>query len=87
MNELLRTRLFGLLAEPSQVTNEEMQNAYESFMEQLVIVSQCEQDFSKVFRMLNLSRIEFDSVGSSSLYGQGKKCPEIYLSPKSISHC
>lgn len=35
MNELLKTRLFCLLTEPSPVANEEIRNAYEYFMEQL----------------------------------------------------
>jgi hypothetical protein len=32
MNELSNTKLFALLSEPSQVTNEEMQNAYGNFV-------------------------------------------------------
>lgn len=36
MNELLKERFFSLLSEPSQeVINEEIQNAYDCFMEQL----------------------------------------------------
>lgn len=70
----LELELFSLLSEPSQVTNEEMQSAYEDFVTQIVILNQSESDYSKLFRILNLSRIEFDSLGSSSLYGQGKKC-------------
>lgn len=45
MNELLKTRLFSQLSESSQVTNEEVQNAYGSFMEQLEIVSLSESDY------------------------------------------
>lgn len=81
MNELLEERLFYLLSEPSQdVTNEEIQNAYGCFMKQIKAVSQSENDCSEIFRMLNLTRIEFDSLESSPLYGQGEKCPEICLS-------
>lgn len=83
MNDLLKERLFTLLSEPLQVTNEEMQNAYGCFMEQVKAVSQSENDYSEIFRILNLTRIEFDSLGSSPLYGQGKKCPEICISKKS----
>lgn len=64
-----------------------MQNAYEGFMEQLKTVSQSENDFSEVFRMLNITRIEFDSLGSSPLYEQGEKCPKISLSSKDFSSC
>jgi len=84
MNELLRTRLFSILSEPSQVTNEEMQNAYECFMEQLRTVSQSEQNYSKLFRMLNNTRIELVFIESLYRYGQGEKCPKICLSPKDI---
>ena len=80
MNELLKTKLISLLSDASQVVNEEMQNAYGCFMKQVRTVSQSEKDFSAVFRTLNFTRIEFDSLGSSSLYGQGKKCLEIRLS-------
>lgn len=75
MNELLNTKLISLLSDTSQVVNEEMQNAYGCFMKQVRTVSQSENDFSEVFRMLNITRIEFDSLGSSPLYEQGKKCP------------
>lgn len=80
MNDYLQTRLFSLLSEPSQeVTNKEMQNAYEDFVEQMSAFNHSETDCLKAFRILNFTRIEFDSLGSSSLYGQGKKCPEISL--------
>lgn len=87
MNELLRERLISLLSEPSQVTNEEIQNAYGCFMEQLRTVSQSENDFSKVFRMLNNTRIELVFIESLYRYGQGEKCPEICLSPKGFRPC
>jgi len=81
MNDLLKTRLFRLLSETSnEVINEEMQTAYGCFREQVKTVSQSELNYSEVFRTLNLTRIEFDSLGSSPLYGQGEKCPEICLS-------
>jgi hypothetical protein len=82
MNELLKTRLFSLLSEPSQVTNEEMQNAYGCFMEQLRTVSQSENNYSETFRMLNITRIELLGLKSLHRYEQGEKCPKIYLSPK-----
>lgn len=54
MNELFKLRLFSLLAEPSQVTNEEMQSAYGCFTEQVNKVSQSENEYSKIFRILNI---------------------------------
>lgn len=39
MDELLQGRLFSLLAEPSQeVTNEEMQDAYDDFFGKIEVV-------------------------------------------------
>lgn len=74
MNELLRERLFSLLAESSQVTNEEMQNAYECFMEQLKTTVRQSENNSDVFRMLKVTRIELVSVRTLHRYEQGKKC-------------
>lgn len=71
MWNLSKTRLSSLLAETSQVTNEEMQNAYECFMEQLETVSQSENN-SEVFRMLNNIRIELVSARTLHWYGQEK---------------
>lgn len=88
MNVLVNMRFFSLLAEPSQeVTNKEMGNAYGYFMEQVRTVSQSEQDYSKIFRMLNTTRIELVGIESLHRYEQGKKCPEIYLSSKGFSPC
>lgn len=74
MNDLLKERLISLLSEPSQVANKEMQSAYECFMEQLKTVSQSETDYSEIFRMLHITRIELISVRTSHRYEQGKKC-------------
>lgn len=77
----LELKLFSLLAEPSkEVTNEEMQTAYGCFMEQVRTVSQSRQDYSEVFRMLNVTRIELVAIETYYRYGQGEKCPEICLS-------
>lgn len=81
MNELLNTGFFSLFAEPSQkVTNEEIQNAYECFMEEVRTVGQSENDYLKVFRAISITRIELASLELIYRYGQGEKCPEIYLS-------
>jgi hypothetical protein len=74
MNELLRERLISLLSEPTQVTNEEIEDAYGCFMEQIRRISQSENDHSEVFRMLNITRIELVSVRTLYRYGQGEKC-------------
>jgi hypothetical protein len=83
MNDLLQTRLFCLLTESSQeVTNEEIQTAYGCFMEQVRTVSQSGQDYSEIFRMLNITRAELVFIESLYRYGQGEKCPENCLSAK-----
>lgn len=77
MNYLLKMKLFGLLSESSQVTNEEMQNAYGCFMDQVkATVVQSEQSCSEIFRMLNVTRIELVCMESQYRYEQEKKCSE-----------
>lgn len=80
MNDLLRVKLIGLLSDASQVTNKEMQIAYEDFVKQASALSQSEADYSKVFRMLSITRIELAFLQSLHRYEQGKKCLEICLS-------
>jgi hypothetical protein len=79
MNDLLETKMFRQLSEPSQVSNEEMQNAYGCFMKQVKTVSESEQDYLEIFRTLNNTRIELLFIESLYRYEQGKKCPEICL--------
>ncbi len=75
MNELTNTKFFSLLTAPSQeVTNEEMQNAYGCFKEQLRTVSQSEQSYANLFRTLNVSRIELTALQTLHRYEQKKKC-------------
>ena len=74
MNELLNMRLFGLLSETShQVTNEELQDAYGEFIEQIKTVSNG-NDYSTTYRILVATRIEIASLETTPLYGQGEKC-------------
>ena len=74
MNDLLRTRFFILLADTSQeVINTEMQDAYENFVKQIVTISHSE-DYTHVFRMLNLTRIEIAPLKGLYQNGQGGKC-------------
>lgn len=87
MNELFRERLIRLLSEPTQVTNEEMQSAYECFMERVKAVSQSEKDYSKIYRTQNIARIELESIETVHQYGQGGKYPQICLSPKGFIPC
>lgn len=87
MNELLRERLIRLLSEPTQVTNKEMQNAYECFIKRVETVSKSENDYSEIYQILNATRIELVAVQALHRYGQGEKRPKICLSSKSISPC
>lgn len=74
MNDLLQTRIFGLLSETSQeVSNEEMQNAYGEFVEQIRTVSNG-NDYSTTYRILVATRIEIASLETTPLYGMGGKC-------------
>lgn len=74
MNELLGIRFLRLLSETSQeVTNEEMQNAYEKFLEYIENVSNG-TDYSVIYRTLTATRIEIASLRTTPLYGQGEKC-------------
>lgn len=80
MNEFEKTELFGILSDNSRfVTNPEIQFAYESFVKEALTLNQSEADYSIVFRSLNLTRIEFQSLQTQILYEQGEKCPKISL--------
>lgn len=74
MNDLLRTRMFRLLTESSPVANDEMQNAYVEFIEKVKTHTQSETDHIQLFRTLNLTRIEFQTLQTQILYEQGEKC-------------
>ena len=74
MNDLLQMRIFGLLSKASQeVTDEEMQDAYGEFVEQIKTVSN-KNDYSTTYRILVATRIEIASLETILLYGQGGKC-------------
>ncbi len=79
MNELSNTRLLTLLSEPSQVTNEEMHRAFECFMKRVETVSQSENGYSEIFRMLNITRVELVFIETLYRHEQGEKCPEVSL--------
>ena len=67
MNDLLKTRFFILLA------NTEMKDAYEEFIKQIVTISYSE-DYSHIFRTLNLTRIEIAPLKELYQCEQGEKC-------------
>lgn len=77
MDKLEDTEFFNLLTveNTQEVTNLRLQNAYDNFLKEVIILSQSETDFSTLFRTLNMIRIEFVSLQSLSQYEQGKKCP------------
>jgi len=77
MDDLLQMKLFSLLSESSQkVTNEQIRIAYGCFMEQIRTVSQSEQNYPEIYRMLDNTRIELVFIESLYQYGQEKKCLE-----------
>lgn len=74
LNELLKMKFLKRLSKTSQeVTNTEMQDAYGEFVKHIVAISNSE-DYSYIFRMLNLTRIEIVSLKELYQCGQGEKC-------------
>lgn len=80
MENIRNLELFSLLSDIPVVTNEKIENAYGCFTEHMKAVSQTENDYSEVFRMLSITRIELVFLQSLYRYEEGKKCPEISLS-------
>lgn len=75
MNNLLKTELFNLLKNNSQiVTNYKMQQTYENFVKEVETLNQSEADYPTFFRILNITRIEFKILQVQILSEQGKKC-------------
>lgn len=75
MDDLLQSELFKKLSDSSQeVSNDEMQCAYENFITKVVTLNQSESDYETVFRSLNLTRVELIFSQSLLEYEQGKKC-------------
>ncbi|MDR1356541.1 MAG: hypothetical protein LBJ58_02595 [Tannerellaceae bacterium] len=86
MNELSNTKLFALFSEPSQVTNEEMQNAYGNFVKNVEKISS-ENDYTAIFRNLSKTRIELSTLEYLNRYEQGEKRPKIRLFSKGFRLC
>ncbi len=79
MKRLVKAEFFNLLIDNSSVTNQKMQHAYEIFVIDVLTLNQAETDYRTIFRSLNLTRIEFQSLQTQILYEQGEKCPKISL--------
>ncbi|WP_255491504.1 hypothetical protein [Dysgonomonas sp. ZJ279] len=74
MNDLIKTEFFVLITESSQeITNEEMQSAYGSFIQHVEVVSS-ENDYTAIYRNLSYTRIELLFLSTQNQYEQGKKC-------------
>lgn len=84
MNDLFKTELFNLLMNNSQqVTNHEMQQAYENFIVEMTSLNQSDKDYQLIYRSLNLTRIEFQLLQAQIWYEQGEKCVKKSLFAKS----
>lgn len=78
----MNMELFSLLSDTSPVTNQEIKNAYGCFVEHMKAVSQSENTYPEIYRMLNNTRIELVFLQTIYRYEQGKKRPKIRLSQK-----
>lgn len=89
MNNLLETELLNLLTEDRLVSNHEMKLAYGNFVTQVKAIIQSEVDFSKIFRILNLTPIEFKVLQKQILCEEGEKCAKKCISTKGnlVSQC
>lgn len=75
MDQLAKPELFYLLEESRlTATNHEMQQAYETFVKEVETLNQPETDFQTIFRILNITRIEFRTLQLQILCEQGEKC-------------
>ncbi|TFD96864.1 hypothetical protein E2605_08605 [Dysgonomonas capnocytophagoides] len=79
MNNLLQSELYVLLRTTSLVLTDKYQKAYVKFVEQLMAINQPDKAYTKIYRMLSMARIEFQSLHTQILYEQGEKCPKIFL--------
>lgn len=75
MGEILQTRLIALLKEQSPTVSEhEMQSTYENFIVETTSLNHSDRDYQLIYRSLNLTRIEFQSLQAQISYEQGGKC-------------
>ena len=80
MKQFQNQRLISLFTESLQVSNEEILNAYEDFVEHVGEMCDSETNNSVLFRMLYFYRTEFELIKSTFLYDQEKKCIQTYVS-------
>lgn len=83
MEKLFKTMLFILLSDSLLVANDEMQSAYVEFIEEVKTQTQLGTEYIQLFRLLNLTRIEFKTLQTQILYEQGEKCASKSLLSKS----
>lgn len=74
-DDLLKTKMHDLLACSCSISNKEIQKAYVEFTKEVENKSRSEKDYLVIFRILNLTRIEFASLEMLYQYEQGEKCP------------
>lgn len=74
MNNLNETEFFILLSSPKQIANTKIQYAYEKFTEEIKKLNQPENEYTTIYRMLNLTRIELVSLSNHFRYEEGEKC-------------
>lgn len=74
MNQLTKTESFNLLMNNSQeVSIEEMQLVYENFIVEITSLNHSDKDYQLIYRNLNLTRIEFQSLQTQIWDEQGGK--------------
>lgn len=71
MNDLSNEKIYKFLSEPLQVSEQEIQLAYDAFIDQTTMVCMTEKDNSKVFRILHYQILMFESLQSSLLSESG----------------
>lgn len=74
MNDLTETEFFTLLSNHNQVSSTQFQNAYGKFTEQLKSLNRPENEYTAIYRVLNVTRIELASLSHHFRYEQGEKC-------------
>ena len=74
MNNLNQTEFFTLFLKKQQLKSDQLENAYEKFTEQIKNLNQPENEYTIIYRTLNLTRIELVSLSNHFRYEQGGKC-------------
>lgn len=76
MKHLTLLSLFSLLSDPieSKHYQENLEKAYEEFINEILNFETKADDIQNVIRKLNFARIEFIILRGFKLCGKGKKC-------------